>query len=103
MNMFSVALSIARDLPFRCASRRPIKAGFRGLEGDWPMAEIVSLKRTEPSGPVNVRREGPALLVTLTNPPANPLSLAVIAALSDGLEQGRDDREVRAIVIGAMG
>jgi enoyl-CoA hydratase/carnithine racemase len=67
------------------------------------MAEIVSLKRNEPSLPVTVRREGPALLVTLTNPPANALSLAVIAALREALDQGLDDREVRAIVIGATG
>jgi enoyl-CoA hydratase/carnithine racemase len=67
------------------------------------MAEIVSLKRTEPAGPVTVRREGPALLITLTNPPANPLSLATMSELRDGLDQGLRDQEVRAIVIGATG
>ena len=67
------------------------------------MAEIVSLKRGEPAGPVTVRREGPALLITLTNPPANPLSLATMAELRDGLDRGLRDSEVRAIVIGATG
>jgi enoyl-CoA hydratase/carnithine racemase len=67
------------------------------------MAEVVSIRRAEPSGPVTARREGVALLLTLSNPPANALSLATIAALREGLQQGIDDREVRAIVIGATG
>jgi enoyl-CoA hydratase/carnithine racemase len=67
------------------------------------MAEIVSIRRTESTPPVTVRREGPALILTLTNPPANALSLAVIASLRHELEAVRDDREIRAIVFAAGG
>lgn len=67
------------------------------------MAEIVAMKRAEPSGPVIVSRAGPALRLTLSNPPANALSLAVMRALQANLYDARDDQSVRIIVIAATG
>jgi len=67
------------------------------------MAEIVAMKRAEPSGPVIVSRAGPALRLTLSNPPANVLSLAVMHDLQANLDNARDDRSVRVIVIAATG
>ena len=67
------------------------------------MAEIVAIKRTAPAGPVTVSREQSALILTLSNPPANALSLAVIDALHGELDAARSDRSVRAIVIAAAG
>ena len=43
------------------------------------------------------------LRLTLTNPPANALSLATISALQGGLDAARQDREVRVVVIAAEG
>jgi enoyl-CoA hydratase/carnithine racemase len=43
------------------------------------------------------------LRLTLSNPPANALSLAMIAALQRGLDEAREDPSVRVIVIAASG
>jgi enoyl-CoA hydratase/carnithine racemase len=66
------------------------------------MAE-AALKRTEPESVLGVQRSGPVLRLTLANPPANALSLALMAALRAELDAARDDRQIRVIVIAAEG
>jgi enoyl-CoA hydratase/carnithine racemase len=67
------------------------------------LAEVVALKRTVESQPVAVSREQSALILTLTNPPANALSLATMEALQVGLEEARANEAVRVVVIAAAG
>ncbi len=43
------------------------------------------------------------LRLTLSNPPANALSLAAMAALQDALDAARDDADVRVVVVAAAG
>jgi enoyl-CoA hydratase/carnithine racemase len=63
------------------------------------MAEAVAMKREQSGAPVQVERSGPILRLTLARPPANALSLAMMAALQAELEAARDDKAVRVIVI----
>lgn len=48
-------------------------------------------------------RDGPVLTLTLNRPPANALSLALIARLRAALDRARADGTVRVIVIAAAG
>ncbi|HEV7252565.1 MAG TPA: enoyl-CoA hydratase [Mesorhizobium sp.] len=64
------------------------------------MAEIVSLERV---GPVRVSREGATLRLTLANPPANALSLAVMARLRECLEEAAGDPTTRVVILAADG
>jgi enoyl-CoA hydratase/carnithine racemase len=70
------------------------------------MAEIVALK-TAPEGlvpgPVMAVLEKGVLRLTLASPPANALSLAVMAALTAELDRARNDKAVRVIVLAASG
>jgi enoyl-CoA hydratase/carnithine racemase len=52
---------------------------------------------------VGVDRQGPILRLTLDNPPANALSVAVVEALQAELDRTRDDTSVRVVVIAATG
>lgn len=67
------------------------------------MAGLVELRRNDRETPVGVQRHGPALCLTLQNPPANALSIEVMELLQAQLEQARDDETVRVIVIAAAG
>ena len=67
------------------------------------MAEIVAIKRTESEGPVQSSFDKGILRLTLANPPANALSIAVMAALKAELDRARDDKAVRVIVLAAEG
>ncbi len=67
------------------------------------MAEIVAMKRPEPHGPLAERLDAGVLWLTLTNPPANALSIEMIAALHGALNRARDDKAARVVVIGAGG
>ena len=68
------------------------------------MADIAALKRSKPEGAVSCARSSDGILrITLANPPANALSLAVMAALQDELDRARDDASVRVIVLAASG
>jgi enoyl-CoA hydratase/carnithine racemase len=49
------------------------------------------------------RNNGGVLRLTLNNPPANALSIAVMEALQRELDSARDDNAVRVIVIAAAG
>ena len=55
------------------------------------------------SSGIEVSRNGAVLRLTLNNPPANTLSLAVIEALQAELDAARDDEQVRVVVIAAAG
>jgi len=66
------------------------------------MADVVAIRREEPEGLVWKEREGKVMRLTLANRPANALSLEMMAALQDALDEARDDGGVRAIVIAAV-
>lgn len=66
------------------------------------MAEIVAIK-TEPAGPVFAEQANGIARLTLASPPANALSLSVMAALQAELDRLRDDRSVRVIILAASG
>lgn len=53
--------------------------------------------------PIGTERQGHVLRLTLRNPPANALSVAVMELLQAGLDAARDDENVRVIVIAAAG
>ena len=65
------------------------------------MAEIVAMKRAPPKGRSSSASSEGVLRLTLSNPPANALSLAVMAALQAELDRARDDEAVRVIVLAA--
>jgi enoyl-CoA hydratase/carnithine racemase len=67
------------------------------------MAEIVAIRQTVAEGPVAVHLEQGILRLTLSNPPANALSIALMAALQAGIDRARDDASVRVVVIAAGG
>jgi enoyl-CoA hydratase/carnithine racemase len=74
--------------------------------GGWKeqnLAEIAALRRSPPAGPVTRSLENGVLRLTLANPPANALSVAVMGALQDELDLVRNDTEVRVIVLAASG
>ena len=52
---------------------------------------------------VRADRKASVLRLTLDNPPANALSVAVIEALQAELDEARDDKAIRVIVIAAAG
>ena len=66
------------------------------------MAEIVSLKR-EAAGDAAASLDRGILRITLSNPPANLLSLEVMRDIQAELDLARDDHAVRVIVIAATG
>ena len=55
------------------------------------------------AGKVEVLRRGPILRLTLNNPPANALSIAVIEALQAELDAAREDKSLRVVIIAAEG
>lgn len=52
---------------------------------------------------IGAERRGPVLRLTIENPPANLLSLAVMAALQAELDAARADNSTRVVVIAAAG
>ena len=67
------------------------------------MAEVVALKAAAPEGPVTSAFSDGVLRITLSSPPANALSLAVMAALQAELDRARGDKDVRVIILAAAG
>lgn len=63
------------------------------------MADVVALRKEAVAGPVHTHAEDGILRITLSNPPANALSLATMAALQDEIDRARDDRAVRVVII----
>ncbi|MGB3390118.1 MAG: enoyl-CoA hydratase [Pseudaminobacter sp.] len=66
------------------------------------MAEVVAIKPV-PEGPVTTALSEGVLRIRLSNPPANALSLAVLAALQQEFDRARDDQAVRVIILSAAG
>ena len=52
---------------------------------------------------INVERNGPILRLTLENPPANALSIALMDALQAELDAAREDDSIRVVVIAGSG
>jgi enoyl-CoA hydratase/carnithine racemase len=67
------------------------------------MAEILAMKRGDAQGLLAVEQRGPILRIALANPPANPLSIAMMDALQAELDRARDDAAIRVIVLAAHG
>jgi enoyl-CoA hydratase/carnithine racemase len=67
------------------------------------MADLAAIKRTEPAALATAVCHDGVMRITLSNPPANALSLAVMAELQAHLDAARADDSVRVIVIGATG
>ncbi|RVD53162.1 enoyl-CoA hydratase-related protein, partial [Mesorhizobium sp. M7A.F.Ca.ET.027.03.2.1] len=67
------------------------------------MAEILAIKPAAVEGPVVAQLDKGVLRLALANPPANALSLAVMAALTAELERAKADKAVRVIVLSAAG
>src|SRR3954447_23736611 len=53
--------------------------------------------------PIGTEQHGAVLRLTLNDPPANALSIAVMEALHAELDAARDDNDIRVIVIAASG
>lgn len=66
------------------------------------MAEIVALKSSA-EGPVLSTLDNGILRLTLANPPANALSIAVMETLTAEFDRAKADKSVRVIVLGAAG
>ncbi|MBS3651416.1 enoyl-CoA hydratase [Pseudaminobacter sp. 19-2017] len=67
------------------------------------MAEIVAIRKTASEGPVQAHLESGILRITLASPPANALSIAMMAALQAEIDRARDDAAIRVLVICATG
>ncbi|MCC0031499.1 MAG: enoyl-CoA hydratase [Brucellaceae bacterium] len=62
------------------------------------MGDVLAINPVE-SGPLAVTADGPVLRITLANPPANALSIAMIEALQAAIDRARDDKAIRVVVI----
>ncbi|MDI6027642.1 enoyl-CoA hydratase [Corticibacterium sp. UT-5YL-CI-8] len=71
------------------------------------MADVVSIKRAvsgeAEAGPILRCLENGILRITMADPPANALSLAMMEALQSAFDAARDDKAVRVIILGASG
>jgi enoyl-CoA hydratase/carnithine racemase len=67
------------------------------------MAEVLKLRPEAPEGPVLSELRNGILVITLSNPPANALSMEAMGILQAELDRARDDRSVRVVVIAAAG
>ena len=65
------------------------------------MAEIVSFKKEgeEAGGILLASLEQGVLRLTLNNPPANALSIALMSALQQALDAAEEDKAVRVVII----
>lgn len=67
------------------------------------MADVVSFRKEESNGPLLREFNGPVLRLTLNNPPANVLSIALMEALLAALEEASVSKEIKVVVIAATG
>lgn len=67
------------------------------------MSEAASQSTSEADAMVVRQLNGGVLRLTLNNPPANALSIAMMEALQAALNDARDDEAVRVVVIAAAG
>ncbi|WP_404862180.1 enoyl-CoA hydratase [Georhizobium sp. MAB10] len=67
------------------------------------MADIVSMKQKQDTDALVVAQKYDGILrLSLNNPPANALSVALMEALLSNLEEARDDAETRVIIIASL-
>lgn len=67
------------------------------------MGDVLSIRQETESGPLGSRLTEGVLTLTLANPPANALSMDMLAKLQAELDRARDDADVHAVVINASG
>ena len=67
------------------------------------MAEVVEFRKEEPAGLVRIERHEPILRITLNNPPANALSIAMMEALGAALDAVAGDDAIRIVVLSSTG
>ncbi|MCG5477700.1 enoyl-CoA hydratase [Sinorhizobium alkalisoli] len=67
------------------------------------MADVVAFRKEEPGGLLLREANGPVLRLTLNNPPANALSLALLEALASELDAVASSKETKVVVIAASG
>jgi enoyl-CoA hydratase/carnithine racemase len=67
------------------------------------MADIVPLHKEEPRGPVLREVSGNVLRLTLNNPPANVLSIALLEALTAELDAVSQSEDIRVVILAASG
>jgi enoyl-CoA hydratase/carnithine racemase len=85
----------------RTRVRRTTKPGFTFQEKI--MADVVSFRKEESNGMLLRERSGPVLRLTLNNPPANVLSIAMMEALHAEFDAVATSREIRVVVLAASG
>lgn len=67
------------------------------------MADVVPLHKEEPRGLVLREVSGNVLRLTLNNPPANTLSIALMEALSAELDTAAKSADIRVVILAASG
>lgn len=67
------------------------------------MADVVSFKKEEPNGLLLREQSGPVLRLTLNNPPANVLSIAMMEALHAEFDAVATSKDIRVVVLAATG
>ncbi len=70
------------------------------------MAEVVSFRKDRKDGdtqPLAIAQKDAVLRLTLNNPPANTLSLALLRTLLEALDEAENDPAIHVIVIAATG
>lgn len=72
-------------------------------EREKTMADVVAFKKEEPNGLLLREANGPVLRLTLNNPPANALSIAMMQALAAELDAVAGIKEIKVVVIAATG
>lgn len=67
------------------------------------MADVVSLKKAETGGLILRETEGAVVRLTLNNPPANALSIAMMEALKAEFEAIGASSQIKAVILAANG
>ena len=67
------------------------------------MADVVSFRKEDQAGLVRTERDGAVLRLTLNNPPANVLSVALMEALGAALDAAAADETLRVVVLASTG
>lgn len=67
------------------------------------MADAVEAKGNRDGPLVGADRQGPVLRLTIDNPPANVLSVAVMEALQAAIDSAAKDKTIRVVVLAAAG
>ena len=67
------------------------------------MADVVEFRKDGSGALVRVERAEPILRITLSNPPANALSIATMEALGDALDAAAKDDAIRIVVLSSTG